>query len=277
MFPQGISVRASAPPVSLGNLPLGSVMPYTQVEDYVLANAGARPLDRDAVDWRIVDQVRTRTGRAINTPDDVGGFPYLAENRRALSIPANPHQVVDGVGRTAIEAWLENMARALEPANVANSFEVPTNPTQTIDGVIPQRNFTLMYVDSQETVGEQGQAIYAFDGNPNTHWHTQWYNLTAPMPHEIQIDLGDSYNVSGFRHLPRAVGLNGRIIRYEFYVSNDANAWGAPVASGSLSNVATQQEVRFPAKAGRFIRLRALSAAQGSSWTSLGELNVLAD
>ena len=52
--------------------------------------------------------------------------------------------------------------------------------------------------------------------------------------------------MSGFRYLPRQDGLpNGRIAQYEFYVSLDGTTWGTPVATGTLANVATQQEVLF--------------------------------
>lgn len=49
--------------------------PAAGVEAAVLAQAGARPWDRDAVDRRIVEQVRTRTGRVIDSETDVGGYP----------------------------------------------------------------------------------------------------------------------------------------------------------------------------------------------------------
>jgi hypothetical protein len=45
------------------------------VEARVLANAGARPWDRDAVDRRIVQEVRHGTGRVIDDEKDVGGYP----------------------------------------------------------------------------------------------------------------------------------------------------------------------------------------------------------
>ena len=115
------SLRAATPPLSLDNLPLSGVLPHTRVEASVLANAGARPLDRDPVDARVVRDVMQRTGRIINTPGDVGGYPLLAENRRPLSVPANPHQAVDAAGRTRIEGWLEAFARELEPARSATT------------------------------------------------------------------------------------------------------------------------------------------------------------
>jgi hypothetical protein len=50
-------------------------IPARQVEARVLAQAGARPWDRDSVDVRLVDQVRKRTGAVIDDEADVGGYP----------------------------------------------------------------------------------------------------------------------------------------------------------------------------------------------------------
>jgi hypothetical protein len=41
----------------------------------VLSNAGARPWDRDAIDERIAQSVRERTGQIIDSQEDVGGYP----------------------------------------------------------------------------------------------------------------------------------------------------------------------------------------------------------
>lgn len=49
--------------------------PSSQVEAHVLAHAGARPWERDAVDRRIVHEVKTGTGRVIDDERDVGGYP----------------------------------------------------------------------------------------------------------------------------------------------------------------------------------------------------------
>ena len=50
-------------------------IPARQVEARVLAQAGARPWDRDSVDVRLVDQVRKGTGAVIDDEADVGGYP----------------------------------------------------------------------------------------------------------------------------------------------------------------------------------------------------------
>jgi hypothetical protein len=129
-----LSVRAASPPIDLKNLPLSSALSYTEVERYVAANAGARPLDRDAVDSRIIREIATRTGSVPNrTSDKAGlgtspdGFPILAEKKRKLTVPRDPNTVVDKVGRTRMEAWLEGFARELEPAQ-----QRPTNGQQQL-------------------------------------------------------------------------------------------------------------------------------------------------
>ncbi|MDF3055790.1 MAG: putative pectate lyase protein [Rariglobus sp.] len=45
-------------------------VPAAQVEATVLASVGARPDDRDAVDTRIINEVKTRTGKIRDLPED---------------------------------------------------------------------------------------------------------------------------------------------------------------------------------------------------------------
>lgn len=126
---QGRNLHASTPPLSLGNFPLSSMLSNTQVEASLTANSGARPLDRDPVDKRVINDIRNRTGKSINTPAAVGGYPTLAEAHRPLIIPSNPNQTADAYGRTRIEQWLEGMARDLEAASAQKptSLSTPVN------------------------------------------------------------------------------------------------------------------------------------------------------
>ena len=89
------------------------------VEASVIANAGARPADRDAVDKRIVNDVKNGTGRLIDSQYDVGGWPDLARNTRNIEtmanpIPASPHRDDDGDGYTNLEEWLHTLAAIVE-------------------------------------------------------------------------------------------------------------------------------------------------------------------
>ncbi|MBD8679414.1 pectate lyase [Sphingomonas sp. CFBP 13720] len=52
-------------------------LPTAGVEAWVLATAGARPWERDAVDRRVVTQVRDGTGRVIDDEGAVGGYAAL--------------------------------------------------------------------------------------------------------------------------------------------------------------------------------------------------------
>jgi hypothetical protein len=96
------------------------------------------------------------------------------------------------------------------------------------------------------------------------------------MPHEIQINLGAQYTISGFRYLPRqGATTNGRISAYQFYASIDGVNWGNAVASGTFPNTSAEQTVSFASMPARFVRLRALSEVKGNLITSMAELNVL--
>src|SRR6185436_10888854 len=70
---------------------LGTDSPETQSAqqafELVLAKAGAS-LHRDAVDLRVIDNVRKRQGKLINSQDEVGGWPEL---RSALAPVDSDH------------------------------------------------------------------------------------------------------------------------------------------------------------------------------------------
>ena len=91
--------------------------------------------------------------------------------------------------------------------------------------------------DSQELQGENGAVGNAFDGNPNTIWHTQWLTANPTPPHQVVIDMGAAQPFTGFRYVPRALGGNGTVKRYRLFVSNDKLNWGVAVAQGDLSQV----------------------------------------
>ena len=154
-------------------------------------------------------------------------------------------------------------------------IQPPDGIIKSASQLIPKTGWSITYVDSQELIGENGAAVNALDGSTATFWHTQWLSNNTPPPHEIQIDLGHVYSIDRFRYLPRQDGgVNGRIGLYEFYVSSDGVSWGTPVATGSFANSATEKEVSFAAKTGRFVRLRALSEVNGKPWTCMADLNL---
>ena len=105
----------------------------TAIVDRVLNLSGARPTDRDSVDRRIVTDVRNRTGQIINCvtangtarcAKNAGGWPTLAQNRRALTLPANPNTVTAS-GYTNAELWLHSLDGAVSGVTQAQSPSAP--------------------------------------------------------------------------------------------------------------------------------------------------------
>ncbi len=94
------------------------VKPSSQVMECVLTFAGARPLDRDVVDERIVKDVRGGRGRIIDSPNEVGGWPQLAQNHRKFEAPVNPHGDDDNDGYSNIEELLQSLASSVEGVKV---------------------------------------------------------------------------------------------------------------------------------------------------------------
>lgn len=78
-------------------LPVGyNPLPAAAVTDYVIANAGARPKDRDEIDKRIIKSFLDRKGRIIDSQEQVGGYPRQAMTRRPLDVPdSNIRQWLD--------------------------------------------------------------------------------------------------------------------------------------------------------------------------------------
>jgi hypothetical protein len=103
--------RATEPPITVPGYP---VKPAAEVEEWVLATAGARPADRDPVDARVIRDVREQTGSIPTSQEDVGGWPELKKNRRELTLPEDPNGDDDGDGYTNLEEWLHGYAAQAE-------------------------------------------------------------------------------------------------------------------------------------------------------------------
>ena len=71
-------LRVDAPPLWPDAI---EVIPAADVKDYVLENAGARPWDRNAIDKRIIREIREGTGKIIDSEKEVGGYPKIKETR----------------------------------------------------------------------------------------------------------------------------------------------------------------------------------------------------
>ena len=161
-------------------------------------------------------------------------------------------------------------AKASAPGMIASAVSSCDFPF-----VLPRDTWKVVRADSEQK--DEGEAIHAIDGKPDTYWHTQWQGGEPRPPHELVIDLGVKAELSGITVLPRQEQENGRIGEYEIYTSLDGNDWGAPAAKGKFSGGQSLERVVFGKPlAVRFVRLVALSEINGNPWSAIADLDVVA-
>jgi hypothetical protein len=229
--------------------------------------------------------ISTATVTLTSAPSSNATVTLVSSNTAAATVPAT---VTVNAGTTSANFTLTSASSVITTALLVINASyngstgaalLTVTPGASSAATIPRSGWRVLYVDSQETSCTNEAATNAIDGNPATFWHTQWCTSPPPTPHEIQIDLGASYTISGFQYLPRQDQyFNGNIRNYEFYVSTDGVNWGTPVSTGTLITSASdkaQKQVTFTGVTGRYVRLRALTEVNGGPWTNAAEINVL--
>lgn len=143
--------------------------------------------------------------------------------------------------------------------------------------LIPAKKVKILRVSSENTANRK-LARFAVDGDPRTIWHSRWSDRKEKHPHELVLDLGADYSVSGFRYLTRQEnGWNGSFADVEFYVSQDQNDFDekpAAVTKFKKTKVAQSVDLKIP-KLGRFIKVNVLSEVDGNVWGSAAEIGVI--
>ena len=134
--------------------------------------------------------------------------------------------------------------------------------------------YKLHSVTSEQGGGSE-KAVFAFDGDPSTHWHTRWSGGEVPdYPHAISCELGGEKTLSGVVIVPRQNGPgNGRIRRYRLELSDDGKNWRTVKAS-ELPNSEELTQVEFgKPESGRYLRFTALSPhRKGEKFASIAEI-----
>jgi hypothetical protein len=169
-------------------------------------------------------------------------------------------------------AGIYNAALTLRYSSGGQNGEV-TQDVPILLGVIPHIGMSAT-ADSYQANYSSGccEANFAIDDNPSTLWHSQ-FDPYQPLPHEITLDLGGSYNTTGLLYLPRQDGnYNGNITSYTISVSTDGTNF-TQVASGTWADNPTLKSAQFPAQTAHYIRLTALAGHNG--FASAAEINVL--
>ncbi len=170
------SLLVSSNPLALNGV---TIMSTSQVEEYVVDNAGARPIDRDPVDDRIMNEVRTRTGDWMDQTEVNAAYPTLAVNSRAFVI-SNPNDDDDNDGYTNLEELLYQ--QKLEVEGRAGG---QTNTAPTISDISNQS------IDQGETLGPVSFTIDDAETSASSLTLTAGSNNTTLVPNNA-ITFGGS-------------------------------------------------------------------------------------
>ncbi|TWT43037.1 Arylsulfatase [Thalassoglobus neptunius] len=142
-------------------------------------------------------------------------------------------------------------------------------------GLVDAKSMKVIRFSSQAE-GNSKLAQHAIDGDPATHWHSEFQPVRHEHPHELVIDLGQSQSLTGVRYLARQDGgWNGSVKEFDLFISDDPDSFGAPVLSSSFEKTKNSQELRFPESTGRYVLLRTKSAINDGPWASISEIGFL--
>jgi len=211
-------IKAAEPPVWLANI---TVKSGSEVRDWVLNNAGARRADGEAVDGRITQDVTNGTGRLIDSQNDVGGWPSLAENVRGqngvplLSIPPGN---IQPSGYTDVEEWLHGMAAEVSVSSPA-AGTVKRGP--------------YLQAVSENSIRIKWRTSLADAGNNTVHYGTAEGVYTASAAATtVAAPCGTGCDLQEHEALLTGLGAGSR---YYYAIGTSAAALPHPTAQGSFS------------------------------------------
>jgi len=126
--------------------------------------------------------------------------------------------------------------------------------------------------NSEETTNEALGKENAADGDPNTYWHSNWYDDNTSHPHFIAIDLGEERDLVGFSYQGRQTGTTGMVKDYIFF-GWDGESW-QQLSTGSFQKSTLKQTAEFDTFRARYVYFRALSEVDGKRWASVAEITM---
>lgn len=145
--------------------------------------------------------------------------------------------------------------------------------SRNIPYFMDKTKWSIVSVSSEQ--GGNEVAVNAIDDDEHTIWHTRWAEPVPDCPHEIVVDMGDTYHVSSFTCVPRPDGSNGAIVDYELYMGTTLDQLNRPVASGKWSVSHEPKKVQVPeGTKARYFKLVVRSVRNREKYASAAEFYV---
>jgi hypothetical protein len=220
--------------------------------------------------WELYDlnkDISETTNVAAEHPEILTQMQAYAERSH---VPVEP-----GTFRDRIRHERDRKAKWGSTRAEADNYQRNVNRI-TEKNLIPSSQLKLVRFSSENFANDR-RAVYAIDGNPRTVWHSQFSQELAKHPHELIIDLGATFEISGFRYLARQDGgWNGAFAETEFSVSDSPETFSSPVAAATFGKVRTAQsaDCAEPVR-GRYVCVKVLSEVNGKPWGSAAEIGIV--
>jgi alpha-L-fucosidase len=202
---------------------------------------------------------RNQSGEVTLTTNDIGPIFYYTIDG---SEPTTKSTIFSGP--FLADGKLKVRAIAFDPASGKSS------PVSDEKFDISKKEWKIVGINDE-------QASTILDGNTSTVWHKRGDNI---MPFDLVIDLGNKFDVSGFKYLPdQNRWSSGIITNYQFYVSNDNKNW-ILINEGEFSNIQNNpvwQIKNFAPVNARYIKLKALKNTRGDDVAGYAEIDLITD
>jgi hypothetical protein len=232
-------------------------------------------------DWKAVQIRNKNTWELYDLNKDISETTNVADQHPELlaklqKIAADSHTPAKPGTFTTRERherdrWAKwGTSRPQAPQNTAKMNRIKAR------NLIPADKMKLLSFSS-ENQSNNRNAIFAIDGRPDTLWHTNWTEKLAKHPHELVIDLGARYKITGFRYLARQdSGWNGTFAETKFYVSDSPDKFDAPAAVATFKKEKKAQAADCEKSVqGRYLKVRVLSEVNGKHWGTAAEIGVI--
>ncbi|MFB5945243.1 M60 family metallopeptidase [Albibacterium profundi] len=165
-----------------------------------------------------------------------------------IPVSAQSRSKVEAKGYPAIktEIWKYNpLTNEGGDTPIPTKFDYPRADWEAIG---------LSSEEPAEGAAPQGRIAAMFDGNVNTHWHSQWAGANPPPPHYFILDMKAALDVKGLYFHQRFTNQT-RAQEVEIEISEDNVSW-TDLGNFPLLNNNSRQEIVFDQlKEFRYIRI----------------------
>ncbi|RPJ75421.1 MAG: alpha-L-fucosidase, partial [Alphaproteobacteria bacterium] len=200
---------------------------------------------------------RNQLGEVTLTSNDIGPIFYYTIDGSEPTTKSNMFS-----GPFLADGKLEIKAIAYDPASDKSS------PVGGEKFDISKKEWKIVGINDEK-------ASTILDGNTSTVWHKRGDKI---MPFDLVIDLGNKFNVSGFKYLPdQNKWSSGIITNYQFYISENNMKW-ILVDEGEFSNIKNNpvwQIKNFTPVNARYIKLKAYKNTRGDDVAGYAEIDVI--